>query len=56
MLRAHVKIRKKHIGNTGECSGEATLKTVGWGGICIAGSRLYAGKEEARSKHRRLFW
>jgi hypothetical protein len=32
----YVQVRKKHIGNTGECSGEAEVKTVGWGRISSA--------------------
>ncbi len=32
----YVQVRNKHIGNTGECSGEAAVKTVGWGGISSA--------------------
>ncbi len=45
----YVQVRKKHIGNTGECSGEATVKTVGWGWICMAGSRLCT--VQVRRKH-----
>jgi hypothetical protein len=50
------QVRSKHIGNTGECSDEAAVKTVGWGGICMEGSKLWTGKKEADSKHRRVFW
>ncbi len=52
----YVQVRMKHIGNTGECYGEAVVKTVGWGGICMAVSRLCTGKKEAHRKHRRVFW
>jgi hypothetical protein len=51
-----VQVRKKHIGNTGECSGEAAVKTVGWSWICMAESKLCTGKKEAHRKHRRVFW
>ncbi len=54
----YVQVRQKHIGNTESVlvSGEAEVKTVGWGGICIDGSRLCTGKKEAHRKHRRVFW
>jgi hypothetical protein len=38
-----------------KCSGEATVKIVGWGMICTAGSRQCRGKKEAHRKHRRVF-